>query len=70
MATDTEVLEFRNPITVKGNADSAITAIHQKSNKISNKKKVKETMAVPVKYDNEISAGDHQILYKVVCQGE
>lgn len=29
MATDTEVLEFRNPITVKGNADSAITAIHE-----------------------------------------
>ena len=39
---------------------------HKKSNKISNKKKVKETMAVPVKYDNEISAGDRQILYKVV----
>lgn len=29
MATDTEVLEFRNPIIVKGNADSAITAIHE-----------------------------------------
>ena len=29
MATDTEVLEFRNPITVKGNADSAITAINE-----------------------------------------
>ena len=29
MATDTEVLEFRNPITVKGNADSAITAIQE-----------------------------------------
>ena len=43
---------------------------HKKSNKKShgksNKKKVKETMAVPVKYDNAISAGDRQILYKVV----
>ena len=27
---------------------------------------VKEAMAVPVKYDNVISAGDRQILYKVV----
>lgn len=40
MATDTEVLEFRNPITVKGNADSAITAIKQKS--IVEKKIVKQ----------------------------
>ena len=39
---------------------------HKKSNGKSNKKKVKETMAVPVKYDNAISAGDRQILYKVV----
>lgn len=37
----------------------------QKS-KIKNKKSVKEAMAVPVKYDNVISAGDRQILYKVV----
>ena len=29
MATDTEVLEFRNPITIKGDADSAITAIDE-----------------------------------------
>ena len=32
----------------------------------NNKENVKETMAVPVKYDNVISAGDRQILYKVV----
>ena len=37
----------------------------QKSSK-ENKKRVKEAMAVPVKYDNVISAGDRQILYKVV----
>ena len=29
IATDTEILEFRNPIMVKGNADSAITAINE-----------------------------------------
>mgnify|MGYP004470130483 FL=1 len=39
---------------------------NEKSNGKNNKKKVKETMAVPVKYDNAISAGDRQILYKVV----
>lgn len=37
----------------------------QKDSKI-NKKRVEEAMAVPVKYDNVISAGDRQILYKVV----
>lgn len=35
-------------------------------NKRKNKKSVEEAMAVPVKYDNVISAGDRQILYKVV----
>ena len=34
--------------------------------KKNNKENVKEAMAVPVKYDNVISAGDRQILYKVV----
>lgn len=37
----------------------------QKSDK-KNRKRVKEAMAVPVKYDNVISTGDRQILYKVV----
>ena len=37
----------------------------QKSER-KNKKRVKEAMAVPVKYDNVISTGDRQILYKVV----
>ena len=32
----------------------------------TSKENVKEAMAVPVKYDNVISAGDRQILYKVV----
>ena len=35
-------------------------------NSRKSKKRVKEAMAVPVKYDNVISAGDRQILYKVV----
>lgn len=34
--------------------------------KKKDKENVKEAMAVPVKYDNVISAGDRQILYKVV----
>ena len=33
---------------------------------LSFEENVKEAMAVPVKYDNVISAGDRQILYKVV----
>lgn len=38
----------------------------EQKNERKNKKNVKEAMAVPVKYDNVISAGDRQILYKVV----
>lgn len=38
----------------------------QKKYERKNKKRVKEAMAVPVKYDNVISTGDRQILYKVV----
>lgn len=40
--------------------------INTKDKKKKNKENVKEAMAVPVKYDNVISAGDRQILYKVV----
>lgn len=37
-----------------------------KTKEKKNKEEVEEAMAVPVKYDNVISAGDRQILYKVV----
>lgn len=40
--------------------------VNTKDKKKNNKENVKEAMAVPVKYDNVISAGDRQILYKVV----
>lgn len=40
--------------------------INQTKEKKKDKENVKEAMAVPVKYDNVISAGDRQILYKVV----
>lgn len=40
--------------------------INTKDKKKKNKENVREAMAVPVKYDNVISAGDRQILYKVV----
>ena len=40
--------------------------ISQVNEKKKNKEEAKEAMAVPVKYDNVISAGDRQILYKVV----
>ena len=40
--------------------------INTKDKKKKNKENVKEAMAVAVKYDNVISAGDRQILYKVV----
>ena len=45
--------------------EQAIKKQTQKSDK-KNRKRVKEAMAVPVKYDNVISTGDRQILYKVV----
>ena len=40
--------------------------VNQTKEKKKDKENVKEAMAVPVKYDNVISAGDRQILYKVV----
>ena len=38
--------------------------VNQTKEKKKDKENVKEAMAVPVKYDNVISAGDRQILYK------
>lgn len=38
----------------------------EQESKRKNEKRVEEAMAVPVKYDDVISAGDRQILYKVV----
>lgn len=58
------LLELQQEKTQK--AEGAASEKQTQKNKKKSEKGVQEAMAVPVKYDNAISTGDRQILYKVV----